>query len=342
MTVVQPARAVLTECVRTATSAPSLHNSQPWRFRVHGARIDVYADPARRLDVLDPDGREQLISVGAALFTLRLAIRSSGFRSYQALFPEPARPGLVARVTVTGRYPVSTAVEALASAVPYRHTNRTPFALTPVPPAAMDLLQDAARREGAVLAVARPAGRDAILRLARSADQWLHERPGYRGELARWTGGGARRDGVPPTAAGPADALGAMPIRNLAGCSTASRPTGAFEPHPTIVVLATMGDHRQDWLRAGQALQRVLLTATWQGLATTPISQPIEMPAARRRLIDPGSGLSAQMVIRVGYGSLTGRSPRRPLSEVLLPARRTPRAVAHASAVPISDRTSRG
>jgi hypothetical protein len=321
----QPIRDVLTACVRTATAAPSLHNSQPWRFRIRGARVDVYADPARRLAVLDPDGREQLISVGAALFTLRLAIRRSGYRSDHALFPEPDRPDLVARVTITCASPAPAAVEALAAAVARRHTNRQPFTRTPVPAAAMDQLRDAARREGAVLATAGPAGRDAILRLARTADQRLRELPGYRDELTRWTGGGGRLDGVPPSSAGPRDALESVPIRDFAERPGAPRPTDRFEPCPTILVLATMGDERRDWVQAGQALQRVLLTATWQDLATTPISQPVEVAPVRRLLIDPSSGLTAQMVLRVGYGRAVGRSPRRPLSDVLLPTGRSQR-----------------
>src|SRR5689334_13870014 len=102
-TVVPPSRRVLVDCVHIATAAPSLHNSQPWRFRIRPGRIDVYADPARRLPVLDPSGREQLISVGAAVLTLRLALRQAGYLNDLQLFPEP---GVVARVTVTHPAPV--------------------------------------------------------------------------------------------------------------------------------------------------------------------------------------------------------------------------------------------
>ncbi|GAB2584183.1 NAD(P)H nitroreductase [Paractinoplanes abujensis] len=320
-TIAPPVREVLLDCVRTATAAPSLHNSQPWKFQVRGGRVDVYADPSRRLHVLDPDGREQLMSVGAAVFTLRLAIRNSGYRSDFTLFPEADEPGLVARVIVTRPSPVTRSAEALAAAVPHRHTNRWPFAQIPVPRVALDRLRDAARREGAVLATANPAGRDAVLRLARFADAELRRRPGYRDELARWTGGSVRNDGVPLRAAGPWDALEYVPMRDFTEASAQQRTGEPFEPYPTILVLATDGDRRVDGVRAGQALQRVLLTATWQDLATTPISQPVEVPSVRRLLIEPGSGLFAQMILRVGYGRGAEGSPRRPLSEVLLPSR---------------------
>ncbi|MEU7906131.1 Acg family FMN-binding oxidoreductase [Actinoplanes sp. NPDC049118] len=320
---VQPPRCVLLDCVRTATEAPSLHNSQPWRFRPRGAMVDVYADPGRRLRVLDPSGREQLISVGAAVFTLRLAIRRAGYRSDVNIFPEPAEPDLAARVTLAHAAAPSTAVRALAAAIGRRHTNRWPFAETPVAADILDALRAAARRERAVLAVAHPAGREAILRLARSADRWLRDRPGRREELARWTAGGTRHDGVPRWAAGLRDENDAIPTRDFAESSSEPRRSAPFEPYPTILVLATAGDRWPDWIRAGQALQRVLLTATWKGLATTPISQPLEVPWARRMLLDPATGLSVQMVLRVGYGGKTDATRRRPIAEVLLPGPHT-------------------
>jgi Nitroreductase family len=320
-TVMPPSHQVLTDCVRTATAAPSLHNSQPWLFRIEAPAIDVYADHNRHLPVIDPDGREQLISVGAAVFTLRLAIRRAGYRSDLLLLPAPEDPDLVARVVVTGAETPNPASEALAEAIPHRHTNRWPFAHTPVPPEALEHLRDAARREGAVLTIASASSRDAIVELAHSADRWLRSRPGYRDELARWTGRPIRHDGVPAWAVGPWDALEGIPVRDFAAFEPLPRPREPFEPYPTILVLATAGDRRSDWVRAGQALQRVLLTATWQNLATTPISQPIEVPTLRRMLTDPSGGLSAQMVLRVGYGRVTGRTPRRPVAEVLRPAR---------------------
>jgi hypothetical protein len=320
-TTVPPSRKVLVGCVRTATAAPSLHNSQPWRFRLEGAAVDVYADPARRLEVIDPAGREQLISVGAAVLTLRLAIEQAGYRCETIPFPSPDEPGLVARVVAGAPAAVSGATEALASAIPHRHTNRWPFAQVPVPPEALRHLVDAARHEGAVLTVASPASRDRIMAMAAEAGRRLRDRPGYRAELDRWAGHGVRHDGVAAWAVGPWDALEAVPVRDFGELSEPTGQVEPFEPYPTILVLSTDGDARPDWLRAGQALQRVLLTATWQNLAGTPISQPVEVPRVRRLLTDAATGLSAQMVVRVGYGKVAGRSPRRALSEVLLPDR---------------------
>jgi hypothetical protein len=96
VTATAPGRRLLEACVRTATTAPSLHNSQPWLFRIGTRRGDVYADPGRRLRILDPDGREQLISVGAAAFTLRVALRHAGYRCTLSTLPDPDQPDLVA------------------------------------------------------------------------------------------------------------------------------------------------------------------------------------------------------------------------------------------------------
>lgn len=117
-----------------------------------------------------------------------------------------------------------------------------------------------------------------------------------------------------------------MPIRDFAELSPLPRPAEKFEPYPTILVLATDGDDRLDWVRAGCALQRVLLTATWQNLATTPIGQPVEAPAVRPLLTGPTTGGFAQIVLRVGYGRTAGASPRRPLAEVIARAPRGERA----------------
>ncbi|BBH69140.1 NAD(P)H nitroreductase [Actinoplanes sp. OR16] len=314
---VPPARGVLTDCVRLAATAPSLHNSQPWLFRVEPPVIEVFADPARRLPVVDPDGREHLISVGAAVLTLRLAVRHAGYSVREQLcspvLPGNTDPVLAARVTAGRPRGPDPATEALAAAIPRRHTNRWPFARVAVPADAIEKLRGAAAQEGATLTVAGPVARDAILGLARAADRWLRDRPHYAAEIARWTGRDVRHDGVPEWAAGPWDALEVMPVRDFAGLPRERLP---FEPHPTVLVLATGGDTPLDWLRAGQALQRVLLTATLLGLATTPISQPVEVPAIREKL----SRRPAQMILRVGYGRTAGRSPRRALNELLLPA----------------------
>jgi len=309
----------LAECVLSATAAPSLHNSQPWLFRIGAGRIDVYADRSRQLEVLDPVGRELLISVGAAVFTLRLALRRAGHLSDLHLFPDASDPDLVARVSVGRATAPTPEVTALADAIAHRHTNRWPFVSAVVPADVLAQLTTAARLEGATLTVANAVSRNTILGLSQVADRRLRAKGGYRAELAHWTVPHAgRRDGVPPTVVGPWDALETLPIRDFGLLQPQlDRMTERFEPYPTIVVLITPGDTERHWLQAGQALQCVLLKATSLQLSTTPISQPIEIPAIRELLTDAGAGW-AQMIMRIGYGRPATTTPRRPIGEVLL------------------------
>jgi nitroreductase len=307
----------LRECLEAAVAAPSIHNSQPWRFVVRRGGVDLYADPVRRLAVIDPRGREQAISLGAALLNLRVAVLAHGRVPVIRLLPDRARPDLVAQVRLGPPISPDATVRALARAIPVRRTNRRPFTRVTVPEEVLAELVTAAHAEGATLTVVDDLGRNQLLSLARSADRLLRRDPGYRAELTAWTGS-SRLDGVPRAAFGPWDALETLPLRDF-GLTRPDEPRrGAhFEAHPTLVVLSTAADTREQWLRAGQALERVLLTATARGLATTPLSQPLEVPRLRELLAD-GTG-APQVVLRVGYGPAVSGSPRRPLSDVISP-----------------------
>jgi nitroreductase len=319
-TTATPSRAILTDCIRAAVLAPSLHNSQPWRFRIGRGRIDVYADRRRRLGVLDPTARELMISIGAAIFTLRVALRRRGFVPVIDLYPRERETDLVARMTAARSAAPTPAAEALAEAISRRHTNRWPFAGREVPAESLDQLRDAARREGARLTVAGPSTTETILNLARDADHELRANPGYHTELARWaTTRPEGCDGVPLWAMGPQDRLGRLPVPHFAEILPFPMPSERFEAHPTILVLSTAGDALSDHVRAGQALQRVLLTATLLGLAAAPISRPMEVAHTRERLVSAGPGAWPQIVLRVGYGRPVRATPRRPLEDVLLP-----------------------
>jgi nitroreductase len=308
--------ALLTRCVEQATLAPSLHNSQPWRFRIDGDAVEVYADRSRRLEILDPSGRELMISVGAAVFTLRAAIRGAGWIPSLSLYPES---DLVARVGLERRADPSPAARDLAAAIARRHTNRRPFSAAVVRAHVVEELCEAAAHEGATLTLAGPASRITITALARTAERRLRASGGYYAELGRWTRPApGRRDGIPPVAVGPWDALERLPMRDFGLVHPQPERRGErFEAHPTIALLTTDGDGPAHWLRAGQALQRVLLVATRLHLATTPISQAVEIPSIREVLSDSRRGRWAQMLVRLGYGAPAPATPRRPLADVL-------------------------
>jgi nitroreductase len=306
-------------CLLAATAAPSVHNTQPWLFRVRPEAIEVLVDPRRQLRTIDPDGREMYVSVGAAVFNLRLALRARGWVAEAELAPDWAQPDLAARVVVLR--PAPPEAQALAAAIPRRCTNRRPFADAPVPAPVLDELVAAAAGQGARVHVADTMLRQAVLSLTRTAEGRQRRDPGYLPELRRWTtpGGPGRRDGVPRQALGPRDIDTALPLRDFAIAHGLPTTVVEFERNPTIALLLTTGDRLADWLTAGMALQSVLLTATVRGLGATPLSQLTEVAALRGLLADDAAGRVVQTVLRLGYALHPATpSPRRPLDDVVV------------------------
>jgi hypothetical protein len=315
-----PGRA-LRECLVAATAAPSIHNTQPWLFRPRGDTVDVLVDRRRQLPTLDPSGREMFVSIGAAVFNLRVAVRAHGRETQVRLMPDRNQPDIVATLLTRQAAAPPAAVVALAEAIPRRHTNRRPFADKPVPYGTMVELASAAAAEEATLLAVDPALRDGVLSLTRTADNRMRSNLRYRAELAAWTtpGGVGRRDGVPRQAFGPRDLHTALPLRDFALGTGAPTTTVTFEPDPTLILLFTTGDAPADWLRAGAALQRVLLTATLRGLAATPLSQLLEVPKLRALLADSITGEVVQTVLRIGYPTtLAPATPRRAIEDVIV------------------------
>jgi len=304
-----------------ATAAPSLHNSQPWVFEVTGRVVDLYADPSRQLSHTDPDGRELLVSCGAALLNLRVAAAYLGYEAHARLLPDAGQATWLARVELTGRSRHAGMAAALYDAITLRHTNRQPFEDRPVPRDAADALVEAASLESAELSlVTHEAERARLVSLVHQADLQRDLDPGLATEAARWTGVPAGRDdGVPGYALGPLAHDAGAAVRDLRrGAPVPDRPVARFEHAPTLGVLATRHDDRESWLRAGQALERVLLAATVQGLSASFLNQPLEASNLRWLVRDPLRGIGfPQMVLRLGYGPQVPPTPRRSLDEVV-------------------------
>jgi nitroreductase len=305
--------------VADAIAAPSLHNTQPWRFVAYPDMTELYLDPQRLLVVADPNGREARLSCGAALFNLRLALRARGMSGETRLLPDRSRPRLLAVVRVVASRPGTPLEAGLHRAIHRRHSHRRPFHPTPVPAHVRKLVVAAAVSEGAELRliddpspVARLAG------LVRRAEHQQQNDPRFADELARWTfDGRTRRDGVPRAAGGPRPpADGLVVLRDFA--PDLPRLVRDYEPDPLFGVLLSHGDTPVDHLRAGQALQRMLLTATAHGAAASLLSQPVELPAARAALQKLlATSARPQIVLRLGMASPMPSTPRRPVHDVL-------------------------
>jgi nitroreductase len=312
--------------VATASRAPSLHNSQPWRFRARGNVIELHADRGRNLRITDPGGREMLISCGAALYGLRLGLRKLGYRPVVEMLPDPAEPGLLARVQPGDRAPITVHERDLLMAVPHRHTHRGPFAPGRVPPGLLAGLGRDANAEGAALVLIGQPDRLRILsELAVAASHEQQANPAVGAELRRWTRppGSPARDGVPAWAwAAPAveredegPRPDRLPQRDFGGPGLL--PSSGPAPSATAV-LTTPGDTPADALRAGQALHRVLLHAATRWVFASLHTQPLELPPVRAKIrVSLALDGVPQMLMQFGRANTAAATARRPAGEFI-------------------------
>lgn len=310
--------AVIDRALYAATRAPSVHNTQPWLFVVSPPYVELYLDRERVLPVADPEAREAQLSCGAALLNLTIALQASDRVVVADLLPDPDRPDLLARVRVGGYRLASPEVRSLATAIDRRATNRRPFYDRPVPLTHRRILGGAAQAAGARLTfLDTPKQFGTFAGLLRRADHLQEEDPAFQTELLSWTMGEAGRpDGVPLSAGGPRP-IGGQLLKLRRFHDTDAGAEREFEQEPLVAVLTSAGDTVLDRVRAGQAMQRVLLSATSSGLSASFLSQPIEVPyirAALRNLI--GGPRHPQTVLRIGFGHPPAPTPRRPVAEV--------------------------
>jgi len=291
-------RIALRRAAVRATLAPSVHNTQPWRLRIGDGTLAVYADTERALAVLDPALRQLTISCGCAVLNARAALAADGHGVRVARLPRTADPTLLAVLTETSG-PVDHHLAKLNALVELRHTNRRAFAEEPVPTQVLESTTRAIEAEGGqAVVVSGERLRAVVAELSSEADRVENLDAAYRAEVKAWTSyAPGRTDGVPP------GADTATP-RSLSG--------------PELVVLATPGDEPEDWLRAGEALQRALLEITRHGFVASPLVQVTEVAwtraELRRQLQLSGH---PHLLLRIGRAPGTPATRRRRLAEVL-------------------------
>jgi nitroreductase len=324
-----------TDVVAAATRAPSIHNTQPWRFVASTERLQMHMDRDRALPVLDPSGRQQVISCGVAVEFAVVALAARGWAADTELLPDAADPDHLATVRLAGPHEATADDRTLADAIDRRHTVRAPFQRRAVPGELVEeLAVEAARFDTWCKPITRSEEEMATVFLISRAEEIEQSDPAYVAELQSWlrTDPGAV-DGVPVDAVPSGDPRARPSNWMIRDFVVGERESGDFlaggDPdapppeveRPTVVLMGTEGDDRFAWLQAGRALGRVLLRATAVGVAASPLTQALDWPATRTRMQARLSLVGhPQFLLRMGYppddpsGAVSGR---RPVGDVL-------------------------
>jgi nitroreductase len=312
--------------VELAVRAPSVHNTQPWRWRATGDSLELYADRSRQLPLSDPDGRNLVVSCGTALHHAVRASLALGWSADVARLPDPGQPDLLARVELrtAGDAPGQPRPEhsEVVATIEARRTDRRRFTSWPVPDETLVNLAEQATTAGihavAVLDLSRRFRAERIVTAARSRQS--RDRL-IAAEQQSWVDRGPS-DGV-PSAVLPAErpAMSASPGRYPPG--GAPDPGHDIEGSDGLVVLTAARDEPLSWLRAGEGLSALWLTATEESLSVVPLSQAIEDDVSRRELAEQvldGFGTPI-ILVRIGWQQISRSelpaTPRRPVDEVL-------------------------
>ena len=307
-----------------ASLAPSVHNTQPWRFVIRPDALELHADNDRQLRALDPTGRQMVISCGCALFNARVGLAAGRVVQVDRL-PDPAKPDLLARLTLVDESAAWTPLVRLDPMIERRHTNRRDFLDEDVPPDVVHELTTAAEQEEASLVqIVEPEHKMAAAQLSQEAEAIQNADPRYRAELEAWTTTDLHRtDGVPVYAIPHTDTRSEPEalVRNfdVAGKAWLPSLTQSSLNHCLMVMgTGSAESNRSAWLRAGEALQRVLLEATRLDYVVSIASQVAEVPSTRDRLRkELGLEFHPLLLMRIGRAAVTPASKRRDLNLII-------------------------
>lgn len=313
----------LVPILESACRAPSLHNSQPWRWVFEHGTLHLFADHGRIGHHTDITGNEVVLSCGAALDHLVVAAAAAGWATTVDRFPDPNDHDQLASITFRATESVSEHARALADAIARRRTDRLAFA-APEPWQELEqTLRAACKHTSVDVDVIDDSGRPALADASRRTEEHRRDDASYRYELLWWTHHSGSDDGVPPAAlASSAEASRVDVSRDFPAFSADDRRPEVERDRSKILVLSTFDDSHENVLRCGEALSRVLLECTVAGLATCTLTHMIEVHASReavRRLT--GRHAEPQVLIRVGRAvgaaPAAGHTARRPIGDVL-------------------------
>lgn len=317
---------ILHFAIRCAVLAPSSHNSQPWLFKRMDDRVWLIADRRRALSVADPYDRELVISCGAALFNMRVALAVAGKSALITVQPDPLDSDLLAEIVLASGKP-DAELAALFPAITKRMTNRNAFFETNVADAVFLRVRQAVEAEWATLSIATSEQeRKAVANLVAMGDRIQFEDIRFRRELASWLHPARSDDGLSAfqgelkKTLDFATPVAALVVRTFdVGNGVAARDEKLAAGSPALACISTTTDDVPGWLAAGQALQRMLLVAAQQELSVSYLNQPIEVLTLRDAVRNAmHTARFPQLLMRLGKGLPQSHSPRRGLEEVML------------------------
>jgi nitroreductase len=313
---------VIRDAVALACRAPSVHNSQPWRWIADGPTLHLFADTGRLIAVADPQGREITLSCGATLDHFVVAMAASGWDTTVTRFPDPDKPSHLATIGFRPAPAVANnAGQLLAEAIPRRRTDRRPFG----PPSDWARFEVSLRQAiipfHVMIDVILDSARPHLAEASRLTQEIRENDPSYEAELQWWTSPFVADEGVPQSALVSAGEAALVDVaRDFPTTSTG----GSLNERPDqskIVVLSTHHeDSRLDVLRCGEALSTLLLACTAAGLATCTLTHMTELAPSREivRELTGQRGLP-QVLVRIGQTPVPpapAATPRRPLDAV--------------------------
>lgn len=325
MSAPSPSPSTIRHMVELACRAPSVHNTQPWRWRIRDNEIELWADRDRQLSVADPDGRNLAISCGAALHHLVVAAQALGVTATAELCPSREQADLLARFRLAPGRPPADALESL-DAIGRRCTDRRRFTSWPVPDTRLAHLAQAAAGWGAYAIPILDVTPRFRVELLLSRALTTQESDGrFAREQRVWTDH-SHVDGVPlPNAAPPSRVASTERPNRFAPEVQPATSTSLVESSDGLIVVCTALDDQRSWLESGQVLSALWLRATRDGLSIVPLSQVIEVPETREALHhDIFAGMAhPQILLRIGWQEIgrasLSQTPRRPMADVLLP-----------------------
>ncbi|MFJ2666363.1 Acg family FMN-binding oxidoreductase [Nocardia fluminea] len=318
---VVPDHPTIRAAIRLGCRAPSVHNTQPWRWVFDGTRLRLLRDTDRRLTAADPHGRQAVISCGAVLHHVRTAFATHGWRTETTRLPDPTRPDLLATIEFLPWPDPPIAVFRRAEAIGQRYTDRLPMA-EPIGWASVRLALDALVSPHEVtLDVLDEEARARLSLASEQSDALRRYDMEYQGELRWWAGHPGTPEGVPPSALTSESEHARVGVARSFPSRGPSARRGDLRDHARLLVLTAVDETPMMWLHTGEALSAVLLECTASGMATCALTHITELAAGRRLLSSlighPGV---PQVILRVGTASddqAPPATPRRPLTDIL-------------------------